>query len=58
MAQALSQLTTTLFGASGVIPTVFGWITSTEVLPYFAIGIGCSLALFGVKVIRGVIWGA
>lgn len=58
MAQALSALTTTLFGANGTIPTVFGWITSTEVLPYFAIGIGCSLALFGVKVIRGVIWGA
>lgn len=50
MSQALTQLTTTLFGASGVITTVFSWMTSTDVLPYFAIGIGCSLALFGVKV--------
>lgn len=55
---ALTQMTTTLFGADGVIPTVFTWITSTAVLPYLAIGIGCSLALFGVKIIRGVIWGA
>lgn len=58
MAQALTQLTTTLFGASGVITTVFDWITSASVLPYFAIGIGCSLALFGVKVIRSVVWGS
>lgn len=58
MAQALTQLTTTLFGPSGVISTVFTWITSAEVLPYLAIGIGCSLSLFGVKIIRGIIWGA
>lgn len=55
---ALTQMTTTLFGSDGVIPTVFTWITSSAVLPYLAIGIGCSLALFGVKIIRGVIWGA
>lgn len=68
MAEALKQLAQTLFAAgstaegaaspAGVIPTVFGWITSTPVLPFLAIGIGCSLALFGVKIIRGVIWGA
>ena len=58
MAQALNQLTTTLFGTGGVIPTVFGWVTSADVIPYLAIGIGCSLALFGVKIIRGIIWGA
>lgn len=67
MSEALTQLATTLFhvssGASdtvatGVIPTVFSWITSTSVLPFFAIGIGCSLALFGVKVIRSIVWGA
>lgn len=55
---ALTQMTGTLFGTNGVISTVFGWITSAEVLPYFAIGISCSLVLFGVKAIRGVIWGA
>lgn len=58
MGQALSQLTTTLFGTGGVIPTVFSWVTSADVLPYLAIGIGCSLSLFGVKIIRGIIWGA
>lgn len=61
MGTALSQLTTTLFGSGetpGTIATVFTWLTSTTVLPYFAIGIGCSLALFGVKVIRSVVWGA
>lgn len=58
MEQALTQLTSTLFGTGGVISTVFTWITSTTVLPYFAIGIGCSLALFGVKVIRSVVWGS
>lgn len=58
MSEALTQLTTTLFASGGVIPTVFTWVTSTTVLPYFAIGIGCSLALFGVKVIRGVVWGS
>lgn len=58
MTEALGQLTSTLFGANGTITTVFGWITSATVLPYFAIGIGCSLALFGVKVIRSIVWGA
>lgn len=58
MGTALSELTATIFGTGGTIETVFSWITSSAVLPYFAIGIGCSLALFGVKVIRSVVWGA
>lgn len=58
MTEALTQLTSTLFGTGGVITTVFTWVTSATVLPYFAIGIGCSLALFGVKVIRSVVWGS
>lgn len=58
MTEALNQLSSTLFGTSGVISTVFSWITSSTVLPYFAIGIGCSLSLFGVKVIRSVVWGS
>lgn len=61
MATALQQITTTLFGSgenAGVIATVFEWITSSDVLPFFAIGIACSLALFGIKAIRSVIWGA
>lgn len=58
MTEALTQLTSTLFGSGGVITTVFTWVTSANVIPYFAIGIGCSLALFGVKVIRSVVWGS
>lgn len=61
MSEALKAVANTLFGTgdtTGVIPTVFTWITSATVLPYFAIGIACSLALFGVKVIRGIVWGA
>lgn len=58
MTEALTQLTSTLFASGGVIPTVFSWVTGSTVLPYFAIGIGCSLALFGVKVIRSVVWGS
>lgn len=64
MATALQQLANTLFAVggegkvAGVIPTVFSFITSETVIPFFAIGIGCSLALFGVKVIRSVVWGS
>lgn len=37
MGQALTQLTSTLFGSgenAGVIATVFEWMTSEEVLPF------------------------
>lgn len=61
MSAALTQLTTTLFGSGetpGTIATVFTWLTGDTVLPFFAIGIGCSLSLFGVKLIRSIVWGA
>ena len=61
MGAALTQITTTLFGgadAPGVIPQVFEWITSAEVLPYVAISIGISLTLFAIKGIKSVMWGA
>lgn len=48
MTEAVTQLTGTLFGAEGVITTVFEWMTSATVIPYFAIGIGISLAMVGV----------
>lgn len=40
------------------ITSVFTFITSANVLPWFAIGIVASLVLFGVKIVRRVVWGA
>lgn len=56
MATVFSQIGE-FFGTNGPIPAVWTWITSTEVLPYAALGITVSLILFGVKVVRGTIWG-
>lgn len=58
MTEVVSQITGTLFGTNGVIPTVFTWVTSAAVLPYFAISVAISLTLVGVKIIRSVIYGA
>ena len=40
------------------ITSVFTFITSEDVLSWFAIGIVASLVLFGVKIVRRVVWGA
>ena len=40
------------------ITSMFTFITSEDVLPWFAIGIVASLVLFGVKIVRRVVWGA
>lgn len=52
------------------ITTVISWIGSVvdaitatdgalaELLPLFAVGISVSAILFGIKIIRGIIWGA
>ena len=40
------------------ITSMFKFITSEDVLPWFAIGIVASLVLFGVKIVRRVVWGA
>lgn len=48
-------------GITGMITAVtstFDFITSVDVLPWFAIGIVASLVLFGVKIVRRVVWGA
>lgn len=58
MTEVVNQIGTTLFGATGFIPTAFAWVTSSEVLPFFCIGIACSGALFAVKAIKSVVWGA
>lgn len=52
------------------ITTVIGWVGSVvtalvgtegqlnELLPLFAIGIAISAIMLGIKVVRGMIWGA
>lgn len=61
MGTVLTQITTTLFGSgdnAGVISTVFDWVTSADVLPYFCISIAISLSLVGIKIMRKVVYGA
>lgn len=55
---------------SDVLGTIIGWVgdvvTSltgedgalSSLLPLFAIGIGISVLLFGIKAIRSIVWGA
>lgn len=48
-------------GITGMITAVtsmFEFITSANVLPWFAIGIVASLVLLGIKIVRRVVWGA
>lgn len=57
MATAIQSAFTLLFGTNGAIPTFFTWVTSDAVIEWFILGVACSLVLFGVKVVRGTIWG-
>ena len=45
----IGEVTTALFGANGAL---------ADLLPFFAIGIACSVVLFGIKGIRSLVWGA
>lgn len=45
----IGQVTTALFGSEGAL---------ADLLPFFAIGIACSVVLFGIKGIRSLVWGA
>lgn len=52
------------------ITTVIGWVANVvnalvtadgalaELLPLFAIGIAISAIMLGVKIVRGIVWGA
>lgn len=68
LVSALKDFASALFGGTigsgesavttaGVIPTFFNWVTKSEVLPFFALGICVSLVLLAVKVVRGTVWG-
>ena len=41
----------------GLLKTFFTWVTSTDVLPYFVLGICVSLVLLAIKIVRGTVWG-
>lgn len=59
-----------LAAVTSAITTVIGWVGTvvdalvgeagalSELLPLFAIGVAISAILLGIKVIRGMIWGA
>lgn len=57
MDAVFSQIADFFTAGTGPIPVVWSWITSADVLPFATLGIGVSLILFGVKVVRGTIWG-
>ena len=54
----LSNIQTIVQAVITAAQAVFGFITSETVLPYFLIGIGLSICLFVINMIRRVVWGA
>lgn len=53
----LNSFVSALFGSGGLVPTFFSWVTSSDVLPYFVLGICVSLVLLAIKIVRGTVWG-
>ena len=53
----LQNITTGLFGADGAIPTFWNFLTGEDVLPYFLIGVGVSMLLLAVRLVKGIFWG-
>lgn len=58
MAGFLSNIQSIISAVISAATSMFTWMTSEAVLPYFLIGIGLSICLFVVNVIRRVVWGA
>lgn len=57
----LDAVTTALTDVIGWVGTVVTSITTGDLaslLPLFAIGIGISVLLFGIRAIRSIVWGA
>lgn len=53
----LQQISTALFGEGGAITIFFEWLVDPKVLPYFLIGVGVSLLMLAVRVVKGIFWG-
>lgn len=55
----MTELLTGAFtGIISAATQVFTFATSTAVGPYFVLGIGVSLVMAGILVVRRLIWGA
>lgn len=57
----LDAVTSALTDVIGWVGTVVTSITTGQLaslLPLFAIGIGISVLLFGIRAIRSIVWGA
>lgn len=52
-----TALFSTAEGSEGIVTQFFTWVTSAEILPYFAVGICVSLVLLSIRIVRGLIWG-
>ena len=55
MGTALAEGVTALVSSGS---SVFDFITGSTVLPYFIIGIAASALLFGVHIVKSVVWGS
>ena len=53
----LTNITSGLFGTNGAVPTFWTWLTSEGVIEYFLIGVGVSMLLLAVKLVKGIFWG-
>lgn len=53
-----AAITSALSGVLAALTSVWTFVTGESVIGWFAVGIGVSLALAAVMIIRRVIWGA
>lgn len=60
----LQAVAVALFGGTldettvtGAIPTFWNWLTGEQVLPFFLIGVGVSLLMLAVRIVKSIFWG-
>lgn len=58
MLNAVSSALTQVIGWVGTVVTSITTGQLASLLPLFAIGIGISVLLFGIRAIRSIVWGA
>lgn len=55
--QIADALFSTAADSQGAVVIFWEWLTSTAVLPYFLIGVGVSMLLLAVRIVKGIFWG-